>query len=113
MKKTILISIALSTCLTACVSVKDVGQLTMVANRNIETSQKYQQIQKYATLDKKEMKKTRASSIQAAVDEVVKKVDGGEYLMNVKIYQIMHSRYGQQPAMYYAVEGDVWGIKPK
>ena len=59
-------------------------------------------LKKYVSLDKKEMKKTRAATIQEAIDEVVKKVDGGEYLMNVKIYQIGHYHYGSGTTFYFA-----------
>ena len=113
MKTTIfLVIFCLSVMFTSCVGIKNIGQLNMVSTRNIETTQKYHLIQKYVTLDKKEMKKTRAESIQEAVDAIVKKVDGGEYLMNVKVYQISHYRYGQGTAYYFSVEGDVWGITP-
>ena len=107
--KIILVVFAFSVMLSSCVGIKNIGQLNMIATRNIETTTKYHLIQKYVTLDKKEMKKTRAESIQEAVDAIVKKVDGGEYLMNVKVYQISHYRYGQGTAYYFAVEGDVWG----
>ncbi|MBI3503060.1 MAG: hypothetical protein HY063_14835 [Bacteroidetes bacterium] len=56
----------------------------------------------------------RNESIQQAVDAVVKKVDGGEYLMNAKIWLIIRSGGGFVPdRYYYAVEGDVWGLKAK
>ena len=85
----------------------------MVSTRNIETSQKYNLIQKYAEHTKKEMKKTRSGSLQEAIDEIVKKVDGGEYLMNAKVYLIWHNNGFTKPKYFYAVEGDVWGINKK
>lgn len=52
--------------------------------------------------DKQELKKSKAKTIEAAIDQVVKSTPGGEYLKNVKIYWVS--------TKYLAVEGDVWGI---
>ncbi len=50
---------------------------------------------------KQEIKKSRALTIEDAVDQVVRSTPGGEYLKNVKIYMTSKK--------YLAVEGDVWG----
>lgn len=99
----------------SCVSTKQIGQLNMVSTRNIETTVKYKMIQTYVTLTKEEKKKTRSETIQEAVDVVVKKVDGGEYLMNAKVYLVQHTYpfSFSPPQVFYAIEGDVWGIKQK
>ena len=110
--KLFMIGILFMLMFSSCVAIKDIGNLTMVSTRNVETTKSYQSIKKYASLTKKELRKTRATSIQAAIDEVVRKVDGGEYLMNVKIYQVAKSN-GFAVLYYYAVEGDVWGTQPK
>ena len=107
MKKLILIA-AVSMLLASCVTSKNIGNLTMVSTRNVETTKQYTLLKKYVTLTKEEIRKTQATSIEQAIDEVVKKVDGGEYLMNVKVYLVQ--RGGSQASQFfYAVEGDVWG----
>lgn len=52
--------------------------------------------------DKKEIRQSKAKTVEAAIDQVVKATPGGEFLKNVKIYKVSTS--------YLAVEGDVWGI---
>jgi hypothetical protein len=97
---------------TKCTSIRSVGSLNMVATRNMETTAKYVEIQKFTELTKKEKKQSRAETIQAAVDDVVKKVQGGEYLMNARIYLIRHDNFFAY-SYFYAVDGDVWGKKIK
>lgn len=96
--------------LTSCMSFKDAGRLNMVSCRNIDTHAKYQLLKKNTEYTKKELRHIRTTTLESAIDEVVKKVDGGEYLMNAKIKVCIISGYGQS-TVYYAVEGDVWGIK--
>jgi len=111
-KLTIAIMLLLGIATTNCTSIKNIGALNMVSTRNIETSIKYVVIQKNSELTKKEKKRSRAETIQEAVDAAVKKVDGGEYLMNARIYLIKHD-YFLAYSYYYAVDGDVWGIGKK
>jgi hypothetical protein len=85
----------------------------MVSDRNIETTAKYQLLKKYVSLTPDQIKHTKATSIQEAIDDVVRMVDGGEYLMNVKIYLVQHDHYGSASTFNYAVEGDVWGTTSK
>lgn len=96
--------------LTSCMSFKEAGRLNMVSCRNIDTHAKYKLLKKNVEYTKKELKRVRTTTIESAVDEVVKKVDGGEYLMNAKIKVCIVSGYGHS-TVYYAVEGDVWGVK--
>ena len=51
---------------------------------------------------KQEIRKTKAMTIEDAIDQVVKSTPGGEFLKNVKVYLTGNK--------YLAVEGDVWGI---
>lgn len=113
--KNLFIGIALiaSITMTSCVGIQEVGRLNMVSCRNIETQVKYSLLKKNVEYTNKEVKKLRSTSIQQAVDEVVKKVDGGEYLMNAKIWLIVRTIPYSKPIYYYAVEGDVWGIPTK
>jgi hypothetical protein len=73
----------------------------MISTRNIESKEDYKLLTTYSGGSKVDLRKSRAKTIQQAVDETVRKTVGGEYLMNVKIYLV-----NQQ---YYAIEGDVWG----
>lgn len=50
----------------------------------------------------REIRKTKAKTIEDAVDQTVKSTPGGEFLKNVKIYRTNKN--------LFAVEGDVWGI---
>ena len=75
----------------------------MISNRNVESHADYRLIKNYIGASNNELKKTRAVSIDAAIDNVVRKVPGGEFLKNVKIYVVKNK--------YYAVEGDVWGFE--
>lgn len=108
-KTTAIIAIALLG-LIGCTSIKNVGSLNMVSTRNIDVSAKYGVIQKYTELTKREKKRSKAENIQEAVDALVKKVDGGEYVMNARIYLVKHD-YFIAYSYYYAVDGDVWGKK--
>jgi len=85
----------------SCTSIKQIGQVNMISNRNIDPKLNYEAISRYSGGSKKELKRSRAVSIQDAIDNTVRKIPGGEFLMNVKIYSINEK--------YIAVEGDVWG----
>lgn len=102
--------------LTSCVNFKEAGRLNMVSVRNIDTDRNYQLLKKNVEYTKKELRKTKTTTIESAIDDVVKKVEGGEYLMNARIRVCVFSGSlfnGYQPTIFYAVEGDVWGILPK
>jgi hypothetical protein len=88
--------------LTSCVTTKQIGSVNMISNRNIETSANYTLIKSYMGADKKEIRQSKAKTVEAAIDQVVKSTPGGEFLKNVKIYKVSTN--------YLAVEGDVWGI---
>lgn len=112
MKKLLLTSIILfGLTLTSCVQFKEVGRLNMVSCRNIDTHANYQLLQKNTEYTKKELRHVRNTTIEQATDEIVKKVEGGEYLMNAKIKMcVVSGGMFSPPHYYYAVEGDVWGI---
>lgn len=73
----------------------------MISNRNVDTKLEYKLLSAYSGGGKKEILKSKAKTIEQALDQTVKKVAGGEFLMNAKIYLVKKK--------YYAVEGDVWG----
>lgn len=86
--------------LSSCTSIKEIGKVTMIATRNVESNTEYGLITSYAGSGKKILKRNKAKTIEQAIDNVVRSVPGGEFLKNVKMYRI---------GDHYAVEGDVWG----
>ena len=100
--KLLLNAVVVSLLMTSCGSVTQIGKVNMIANRNVDPNAKYQAISTYSGGSTKELKKSTATSIEDAVDQTVKKVPGGEFLMNTKVYVINKK--------YIAVEGDVWGL---
>jgi len=88
--------------LFSCTSVEQIGRLNMISNRNIDSDMDYRMIASYSGGSKKELKKARAVTIEEAIDETVRTIPGGEFLMNAKVYIIDET--------YFAVEGDVWGL---
>ena len=104
MKKVIIFSIVIATLLLffeLCTSVKLIGKVNMISNRNIDSKMNYQLITTYSGGSDKEIRKSKATTLEEATDNTVKKVPGGEFIMNVKIYHVK--------GKYFAVEGDVWG----
>lgn len=91
---------------SSCVSVKEIGDLNMVSTRNVESDAHYTLISTYIGGDKTEIRKSRSKTIDDAINQTVKSIPGGEYLKNVKIYEVYHGKNNS----YYAVEGDVWGL---
>lgn len=100
--KQILLRIILLASIASCTSVEQIGKVNMISNRNVNPKLSYIVLSTYAGGSKKELLRSRATSIENAVDKTVKKIPGGEFLMNAKIYLIN--------ARYFAVEGDVWGL---
>lgn len=91
--------------LNSCTESKLIGSVNMISNRNIDNSIKYQLLSTYVGGTKKELRKSKAESIEEAINNTVRKVSGGEYLMNVKIWLVKH----EIGKAHFAVEGDVWG----
>ena len=101
--KRIFLSFILITAISSCTSVKQIGKVNMISNRNVNPKLNYDVISTYSGGSKHELKKSRAKTIEDAIDQTVRKIPGGEFLMNAKIYLVN----GQ----FIAVEGDVWGVK--
>ena len=94
--------------LGACTSVSKIGEVNMISHRNISSTFDYQNITTYSGGSKRQLKKSRAETIEQAVDKTVKEVPGGEFIMNAKLYLVKHKRMVGSD-YYFAVEGDVWG----
>jgi hypothetical protein len=90
---------------TSCVTTKQIGSVNMISNRNVESNANYVLLKSYMGADRKEIRQSKALTVEAAIDQVVKSTPGGEYLKNVKIYIVAKAL-----TKYLAVEGDVWGI---
>lgn len=104
MKKLFIIFISISI-FTCCKTVIRIGDLNTVSNRNIENKE-YISLKRYSGGSKKEIKRSKSKSIEEAIDKTVKNVDGGEFIKNAKIYIIK-----KRKKQYFAIEGDVWGLK--
>jgi hypothetical protein len=94
--------------LTSCAGVKvtQIGKLNMISNRNVDSKTEYSLLKSYMGASNKEIKKAKATTIEDAIDETVRNTSGGEFLKNVKVYLVQNKKN-----FYYAVEGDVWGVK--
>lgn len=88
---------------SACKTVKKIGRVNMISIRNVEPNLEYSVITTYSGGSKRELRKTKATTIEDAVTQTVRKIPGGEFIMNATIYKVAGT--------CYAVEGDVWGTK--
>jgi len=92
---------------------KKVGECNMISRRNVDpAANKYVRLTTYTGGGEKELKKSTAEDLDMAIDATVKSVSGGEFLMNVRVYQVLHLPRNKKKEAYttYAVEGDVWGL---
>jgi hypothetical protein len=79
-----------------------IGHVNMISNRNISSGTNYDVLQKFSNSGTKQLQRSKSKTVNDAIDNVVKAVPGGEYLMNAKLYRVGKN---------YAAEGDVWGVK--
>lgn len=91
--------VVIATSLLASCSYTRIADLTVVANRNVGSTDQYEMIQR----DVRHTAKAKRNSLDVAVDKAVAQVEGGEYLQNVKIYVKSNGKK-------IRVVGDVWGI---
>ncbi len=94
--------------LPSCISVKEVGKVSMISTRNVSMKTDYVLVSSYSGGSKSDLKKSKATNIEEAVDQTVRKVPGGEFLMNAKINLVYHRVSGKA---FFAIEGDVYGNK--
>lgn len=76
-----------------------IGDLNMVATRNVSLDQDYELLEPYQVAKVK----SSGGALEKAIDKVVKKTPGGEFAMNVKIFVKGNGRRVK-------VEADVWGL---
>lgn len=79
--------------------------MKLLYNHPIKHGIKYEQLSVATGSDKKDIKKSEAVVIDSAINQLLRKVPGGCYIANAKIYVVKKH--------YLAVSGDVWGIKPQ
>ena len=77
----------------------------MISNRNVDSKVDYILLKSYSSGGEKEIKKSKFNTIEDAIDNTVKMVNGGEFIKNVLIYKVKKGNHE-----YYAVAGDVWGL---
>lgn len=75
------------------------GSLTMISTRNVDSSKDYQLLAK----DVEVKARAKGNGLQVAVDRAVAMKPGGECMMNLSVY--VNGGGG-----YVKVKGDVWGI---
>lgn len=132
MKKLLLIT-ALPGIMASCstyYTVQTTGSLASISTRNIDKSAEYVQLQAYAGVSRadveaaissskngkikkrnpiiKEINQFSAKSLNEAVDNVVKGVPGGEFVQNVRVFQVNQIK-GYSIKTYYVISGDIWG----
>lgn len=107
MKKYLFLSFAAAMLLTSCVSVKEIGNLNVLSSRNVvfDGSHKYARVATYAGESKSELKKSKAVTIDEAVNNTVRQYPGGEFMSNVKIWAITKGN-----EIRFAVSGDIYGL---
>jgi hypothetical protein len=92
--------------ISGCSSWTRLGNLTMVSTRNVDSKTEYKELARYVEgIDKGDYDRNKnkyTGSLQAAIDEAVMSVDGGEFLKNIEVY-IMNGKI--------KVRGDVWGYR--
>jgi hypothetical protein len=109
--KKLLLSVLVLTCLgliTSCMSVREIGDLNMISTRNVDSKADYVLLRNYMGGTKKELKRSKAKSLDNAIDNVVKQTPGGEFVKNAKMY-LVKKKFSK--SIYYAVEGDIWGLQ--
>lgn len=96
---------AMALMMASCTTVTMIGEVNMLSTRNVSTTFDYQKLATYSGGSKARITKSKAVDLRDAVNNTVREIPGGEFLMNAKVYIVDHGkgRYN------FAVEGDVWG----
>ena len=85
--------------LTSC-TYRRLGDFTMISNRNVDSSIKYELLTRDAEV---KVKAKKGDPLERAIDKLTSEHEG-EYLMNVKIYM-------RKSGKKFKVIGDVYGMK--
>ncbi len=105
MRKVFLLLITFVLAFNCCDAQKviEIGRINMISSKNINNLADYELVAAYARGNQKKITKSKAETIQEALEQTVREVPGGVFVMNAKIYLVKKK--------YFAVEGDVWGLK--
>lgn len=98
--KKLLFLISISILFSSCISSKMIGKVNMISTRNVDPKLNYTLLSSY--VGEGSLYRTKSKTLDDAINSTVKKVPGGEFLMNAKIYVLSNG--------YIHVSGDVWGI---
>ena len=102
-----------------CKTVKVIqqGTLNMVSARNVDSKMDYVLVKSYMGISEKDLKKEskkkfkeKSNTMEEALNQTVKNTPGGEFLKNVKLYQVVVTK-GKKTRQSWAFEGDVWGTQ--
>ena len=99
MKKIISI-LTLAVLITSCASYNRIGDLTMISNRNIDSSKEYVLIKRNV---EGIAKAENNDALERAIDKITDE-NKGEYLMNIRVYVKSNGKKVK-------IRGDVWGLK--
>jgi hypothetical protein len=102
MKKTLVIGSLLASFFFSSCAYRRIGDLTMVATRNVDSKTDYVELRRSVQATYKLRKR---DALEAVIDRAVKEVPGGEFIKNAII-----SIKGDRKVK---VEGDVWGVAGK
>ncbi len=100
MKKNLIYLIGAVVLTTSC-AYQRIGDLTMISNRNVDTSKEYVLLQRNVEV---KVKSSKRDALEKAIDKATESVNA-EHLMNVKIFV-------KNNGAKIKVIGDAYGIKP-
>jgi hypothetical protein len=101
--KVAVISLAISALLTSCASTYEaIGKVNMLSAGHLTPNLNYKKLTANAGGRKKDVKHSKATTMQQAIKQVVDKVPDGRFMTNVTVYIVNGG--------YYAVSGNVWGV---
>lgn len=98
-------AVAMALMMVSCTTITMIGEVNMLSTRNVSTTFDYQKLATYSGGSKSRIANSKAATLGDAVNNTVKEVPGGEFLMNAKVYIVDHGKGKYN----FAVEGDVWG----
>lgn len=99
MKKALVVGSILASLFMSSCAYRRIGDLTMVATRNVDSKTDYVELRRHVEAT---YKLRKHDALEAVIDRAVKEVSGGEFMKNAVI-----SIKGDRKVK---VQGDVWGV---
>ena len=101
--KSVIAALLLGTLLTSCASTyQAIGHVSMLSGGSyVNPAVKYEQLTTNTGSDPKDLKKSTAETVKAAINDVIESIPGGCFMTNVTVYAVNDG--------YFAVSGNVWG----